>query len=389
MMKEEERGRMKEAYIVDGVRTAFGRRNGGLSRIRPDDLAAITLKALVDRTGIEAGAVEDVRLGCVTQVGEQGYNIGRLAPLIAGFPVEVPGVSINRMCASSLEAVNQAAQAIRADVHELVIAAGVESMSRVAMGSDGSSFSDELLRQYSIIPQGLSAELIAERWNLSREALDTFSWESHQRALKSIESGRLAEEIVPVSTVDAEGNPVTITRDEGPRADTTIDKMGSLRAAFKPDGKITAANSSQITDGSAALLLASDVALERYDLKPRARIRAMSVTGVDPVIMLTGPIPATAKVLEKAQLRFEDMDVVEINEAFASVVLAWGEEYHPDWSRVNPNGGAIALGHPLGASGARLVLTALHELERRQGRYALITMCIGWGMAVATIIERV
>lgn len=379
---------MREAYIVDGVRTAFGRRNGGLSRVRPDDLAARTLKALVSKTQIDPRDVEDVRLGCVTQVGEQGFNIGRLAPLIAGFPVEVPGVSVNRMCASSLETLNQAAQSIRADVHDLVIAAGVESMSRVPMGSDGSTFSDELLRRYNIIPQGLSAEMIAERWNLSRDSLDALSFESHQRALRAQELGYFTDEIVPIDTVDADGQTVQIRRDEGPRSDTTREKMGSLRPVFKPDGRVTAANSSQITDGSAALLLSSENGLQRHHLTPRARVVAMSVVGVDPVIMLTGPIPATAKVLEKAQLRFEDMDVIEINEAFASVVLAWGEEYHPDWGRVNPNGGAIALGHPLGASGGRLVLTALHELERRQGRYGLITMCIGWGMAVATIIER-
>ncbi|MCY0899969.1 MAG: thiolase family protein [Firmicutes bacterium] len=380
---------MREAYIVDGVRTPFGRRGGGLSRIRPDDLAALALKALVQKTGIEAGAVEDVRLGCVTQVGEQGFNIGRLAPLIAGFPVEVPGVSINRMCASSLEAVNQAAQAIRADVHDLVIAAGVESMSRVPMGSDGSTFSPELLNQYHIVPQGISAEMIAEQWELSREALDQFSWESHQRALDAQQQGYFAEEIVPVDTIDADGQAVRIDRDEGPRADTTLEKMAALKPVFKSDGRVTAGNSSQITDGAAALLLASDSAVARYGLTPRARVVAMSVVGVDPVIMLTGPIPATRQVLAKAGLRFEDMDVIEINEAFASVVLAWGKEYHPDWSRVNPHGGAIALGHPLGASGARLVLTAVHELERRQGRYALVTMCIGWGMAVATILERV
>jgi acetyl-CoA acetyltransferase family protein len=343
----------------------------------------------VQKTGVEAGAVEDVRLGCVTQVGEQGFNIGRLAPLIAGFPVEVPGVSINRMCASSLEAVNQAAQAIRADVHDLVIAAGVESMSRVPMGSDGSTFSPELLNQYHIVPQGISAEMIAEQWELSREALDQFSWESHQRALDAQQQGYFAEEIVPVDTIDADGQAVRIDRDEGPRADTTLEKMAALKPVFKPDGRVTAGNSSQITDGAAALLLASDSAVARYGLTPRARVVAMSVVGVDPVIMLTGPIPATRQVLAKAGLRFEDMDVIEINEAFASVVLAWGKEYHPDWSRVNPHGGAIALGHPLGASGARLVLTAVHELERRQGRYALVTMCIGWGMAVATILERV
>ena len=380
---------MRHAYIVDGIRTPFGRRNGGLARVRPDDLAAAALNGLVNKTGIAPELVEDIRLGCVTEVGEQGFNIGRVAPLIAGFPVEVPGVSINRMCASSLEAVNQAAQAIRADMHDLVIAAGVESMSRVPMGSDGSTFSDGLLQRFNIVPQGLSAELVAGKWNLSRERLDQFSLESHRRALHAQEAGYLAEEIMPVETVDAEGAPVSVSRDEGPRADTTLEKMGSLRPVFKTDGRVTAANSSQITDGAAALLLASEDALKTHHLTPRARIAAMAVVGVDPVIMLTGPIPATAKVLDKAGLKFTDIDVFEVNEAFASVVLAWGEEYHPDWSRVNPNGGAIALGHPLGASGGRLTLTALHELERRHGRYALIVMCIGWGMAVATIIERV
>lgn len=380
---------MRQAYIVDGIRTPFGRRNGGLSRIRPDDLAATTLSHLMNRTQVDPALVEDVRLGCVTQVGEQGYNIGRVAPLIAGFPVEVPGVSINRMCASSLEAVNQAAQAIRADVHDMVIAAGVESMSRVAMGSDGSTFSNGLLNRFNIVPQGLSAEMIAENWQLSREALDQFALESHRRALKAQESGFFAEEIMPVSTQDADGHPLTITVDEGPRADTSLEKMAGLRPVFKPDGCVTAANSSQITDGSAALLLASEEAINQHHLTPRARIVAMTVVGVDPVIMLTGPIPATAKVLSKAGLAFDDIDVFEVNEAFASVVLAWGEEYHPDWQRVNPHGGAIALGHPLGASGARLTLTAIHELERLKGRYALIAMCIGWGMAVATILERV
>jgi acetyl-CoA acetyltransferase family protein len=380
---------MPQAYIVDGLRTPFGRRQGGLSRTRPDDLAAVTLRALVDRAAIDPGWVEDIRLGCVTQVGEQGFNIGRVAPLIAGFPVEVPGVSINRMCASSLEAVNQAAQAIRADVHDLVIAAGVESMSRVPMGSDGSTLSEGLISRYNVVPQGISAEMIAEKWNLPRQALDEFSWESHQRALQAQASGYFAEEIVPVATTSVDGEPVLVAADEGPRADTTVEKMSTLRPVFKPDGRVTAANSSQLTDGAVALLLASEAGLKAHRLRPRARVVAMTVVGVDPVMMLTGPIPATAKVLAKAQLRFDQIDVFEVNEAFASVVLAWGAEYHPDWAKVNPHGGAIALGHPLGASGGRLTLTALHELEKSGGRYALITMCIGWGMAVATIIERV
>lgn len=380
---------MRQAYIVDGIRTPFGRRKGGLARVRPDDLAAQTLSQLVNRTGIDPMRVEDIRLGCVTQVGEQGFNIGRVAPLIAGFPVEVPGVSINRMCASGLEAVNQAAQAIRADVHDVVIAAGVESMSRVAMGSDGSTFSDGLLNRFNIVPQGISAEMIAEKWNLSRESLDQFALESHRRALDAQRSGYFSEEIMEITTVDADGNTVTISQDEGPRGDTSLEKMAGLRPVFKPDGRVTAANSSQLTDGAVALLLASEDGLKENHLTPRGRVVAMSVVGVDPVIMLTGPIPATAHVLNKAGLSFDDINIFEINEAFASVLLAWGEEYHPDWSRVNVHGGAIALGHPLGASGGRLVLTALHELERRQDRYALIAMCIGWGMAVATIIERV
>ncbi|AEW05326.1 acetyl-CoA acetyltransferase [Sulfobacillus acidophilus DSM 10332] len=379
---------MRDAYIVDGLRTPFGRRQGGLSGIRPDDLAALTLRGLVERTGINPALVEDVRLGCVTQVGEQGFNIGRLAPLIAGFPVEVPGVAINRMCASSLEAVNQAAQAIRADVHDVVIAAGVESMSRVPMGSDGSTFSQELLNRFQIVPQGISAELIAEKWELSREELDAYSLTSHQRAIEAQQAGYFDREILPVTVQTPDGETRRLTTDEGPRPDTSMEKLAQLRPAFKPDGRVTAGNSSQITDGAAALLLASEEALVRHQWTPRGRIVAMTVVGVDPVIMLTGPIPATAKVLQKAGLTLEQMDVIEINEAFASVVLAWGKEYRPDWTKVNPHGGAIALGHPLGASGARLVLTALNHLEQTHGRYGLITMCIGWGMAVATIIER-
>ena len=379
---------MGEAYIVDALRTPFGRRNGMLKDIRPDDLAAMTLKQLVLKTHTEPAAIEDVKIGCVTQVGEQGFNIGRLAPLIAGFPVEVPGASVNRMCASSLETVNQAAQAIKADMHDVVIAAGVESMTRVPMGSDGSTFSEQLLAQYQIVPQGISAELIAQKWNLSREELDTYSYQSHLRALASQRAGYFDKETYGVSVPSADDPEHMVRVDEGPRPDTTVDKMGTLRLAFKPDGVVTAGNSSQITDGASALLLASEEGVKRYGYSPRARIVAMSVVGVDPVIMLTGPIPATRKVLDKAKLRFEDIDVFEVNEAFASVVLAWGKEYHPNWDKVNPHGGAIAIGHPLGASGGRLVMTALNDLEENHGRYGLITMCIGWGMGVATIIER-
>lgn len=380
---------MAEAYIVDGVRTPFGKRKGILKDVRPDDLAAVTLKQLVDRTHVDPHDVEDVRLGCVTQVGEQGYNIGRLAPLIAGFPVEVPGTTVNRMCASSLETINQAAQAIKADMHDVVIAAGVESMTRVPMGSDGSSFSDQLLAQYNIVPQGISAEMIAAKWHLTREELDRYSYESHMRAVAAQNAHFFDKETFAVEVRGEDGQMHEVRQDEGPRADTTMEKMASLRLPFKPDGVVTAGSSSQISDGASALLMASEQAVRQHGFTPRARIVAMAVVGVDPVIMLTGPIPATRKVLDKAGLRFDDIDVFEVNEAFASVVLAWGQEYHPDWNKVNAKGGAIALGHPLGASGGRLVLTALNQLEATQGRYGLITMCIGWGMAVATIIERV
>ena len=376
---------MASAYVVDGLRTPFGRRGGALAGVRPDDLATVPLMTVVERSGIDPQAIEDVRLGVSTQVGEQGLNLGRLLPLAAGLPDTVPGATVNRMCGSSLETFNQCAQAIMAGTHDVMVAAGVESMSRVPMMSDGAGLNPRLLERYDIVPQGLSAELIAARWHFDRAALDAFSLESHRRALAAQASGRFAAEIVPVAM--GAGDPVS--QDEGPRADTSLEKLAALKTAFKADGVVTAGNSSQLTDGAGALLLASEQGLCHHNLQPRARVVGMALSGVDPVIMLTGPIPATHRVLERTGLRLEDMDVIEINEAFASVVLAWGAELHPDWSRVNPNGGAIALGHPLGASGARLVLTALHELEARQGRYALITMCIGWGMGIATIIERV
>ena len=379
---------MGEAYLVDGARTPFGRRGGALAHLRPDDLAAVPLTTVVERTGIDPGALDDVRLGVSTQVGEQGLNLGRLLPLVAGLPDTVPGATVNRMCGSSLETFNQAAQGIMAGTYDLMVAAGVESMSRVPMMSDGAGLNARLLQRYNIVPQGLSAELIAERWHLDRDALDAFSLESHRRALAAQHAGRFDAEVVPVPSAEG-GDAAPVQRDEGPRADTSLEKLATLKTAFKADGVVTAGNSSQLTDGAAALLLASEQGLATHHLTPRARVVAMALSGVDPVIMLTGPIPATRRIFDRTGLTLEDMDVVEINEAFASVVLAWGADMHPDWSRVNPNGGAIALGHPLGASGARLVLTALHELEARRGRYALITMCIGWGMGIATIIERV
>ncbi len=377
---------MADAFLVDGVRSAFGRRGGSLATLTPDRLGAQVLSHLVERLHVDPALVEDVRLGTATQIGEQGLNLGRLLPLIAGWPVTVPGATVNRMCGSSLETFNECAQAIMAGTHDLLVAAGVESMSRVPMLSDATQgFPSGLTDRFQIVPQGMSAELIAERWGLTRESLDTFSLTSHERAIAAQDGGLLAEEIVPVTLPDG----TQVDTDEGPRRDTSLEKLGTLKTVFKPDGVVTAGNASQITDGAAALLVASEAAVHRHDLKPLARVVAMSLVGVDPVIMLTGPIPATEKVLHKAGLRFQDLDVIEINEAFASVVLAWGQEYAPDWGRVNPNGGAISLGHPLGASGARLALTAARELRRRGGRYALITMCIGWGIGIATILENV
>jgi acetyl-CoA acyltransferase len=378
---------MADAYIVDGVRSPFCRRGGSLAAMRPDDLIAQVLNGLLARQDLDPGAVEDVRLGVSTQSGEQGLNLGRLAPLVAGWPDTVPGAAVNRMCGSSLETLNQCAESIKAGSHDILVAAGVESMSHVPMMSDGSTFSDRLLERYQIVPQGVSAELIAEHWKLSRDALDAYSLESHRRAIEAQDEGLLAEEILPVHLDESLGL-TAVSQDEGPRRDTSLEKLGSLQPAFRPDGVVTAGNSSQITDGASALLLASEDGLKRHGLKPRARIVGLARVGVDPVMMLTGPIPATRRVLERTGLSLQQMDVIEINEAFASVVLAWGQELEPDWQRVNPHGGAIALGHPLGATGGRLVLTALHQLERTGGRYGLITICIGWGMGLATIIER-
>ena len=380
---------MREAVIVEAVRTPIGRRKGTLSHIRPDDLAAMVLSEVVRRAGIEPGAVDDVVMGCVTQIGEQGYNIGRQAVLIAGFPVGVPAVSINRMCGSSQQAIHFACQEILSGDMDVVIAAGVESMSRVAMGSDGGDFSPKVTARYEMVHQGISAELVAEKWGLSRAELDEFALESHRRAVAATREGRFGREIMPVEATLPDGSRVTLDRDEGPRPDTSLEKMASLVPAFKSGGVITPGNSSQISDGAAAVLLMSREKAEQLGLRPRARVIARAVVGSDPTIMLTGPIPATRQVLERAALRLEEMDAIEINEAFASVVLAWAKEFEPDLRKVNPNGGAVALGHPLGASGARLMTTLLHELERMGGRYGLQTMCIGHGMATATVIERI
>ncbi|MGA9172738.1 MAG: thiolase family protein [Thermoactinomyces sp.] len=378
----------RDAVIIDAVRTPIGRKKGSLSGTRPDELAAFLLQKLVQRNQLDPSEIEDIKMGCVTQVGEQGYNIGRLAGLIAGFPVEVCGVSVNRMCASSLETLAQGAHAIMAGMSDCVITAGVESMNRVPMGSDGGSFSEKLLNQHTIVPQGISAELIAEKWQLSREELDQFSLSSHLKALQAQAENRFQNEIIPIKVQTPSGETLWLEADETPRPNTNLETLLSLPPSFRPDGKITAGNSSQISDGAAAILLTSRNKAKALGLQPRAKVVATTIAGVDPEIMLTGIIPATKKVLQRAGLTLDDIDVFEVNEAFASVVLAWQRELGVPSEKINPNGGAIALGHPLGASGARIIATLLGELERREGRYGLVTMCIGFGMASAVIIER-
>ena len=380
---------MQNAVIVGAVRTAVGKKNGKLAGVRPDDLLADTLKALVARVKIDPSEVEDVVMGCVDQVGEQGFNIARNAALIAGFPVDVCGTTLDRMCGSGQQAANFAAMGVMAGQYECVIAGGVENMSRVPMGSNGAGpgdgpLSPRLQALYDIVPQGISAEMIAEQWGIKREELDELAAGSHERAGRAIAEGRFKREIAPITLPDGSVFEV----DEGVRVPVNREKMAALAPSFKPDGVVTAANSSQISDGAAALLIMSETRAKALGLKPRARIVATALAGVDPVIMLTGPIPATQRVLKKAGMKLEQIDLIEINEAFASVVLAWERELHPDMSRVNVNGGAIALGHPLGCSGGKLMTTLLHELERTKKRYGLQTMCIGFGQGIATIIER-
>lgn len=384
---------MSQAVIVEAVRTPVGKRNGLLKDTHPTELAAAVLNEVVRRAGIEAGQVEDIIMGCVSMVGDQALNIGRNSALLAGFPPEVPAVTIDRQCGSSQQAVHFAVSLIESGATEIVIAAGVESMTRVPMGSTrangpGNPFTEELKERYPMVQMGLSAEMIAEKWQLSREALDAYSFRSHWLAAQAISEGFFRREILPLD-MTIEGVARRMDADEGVRADTSLEKLAALKTPFKEDGVITAGNSSQISDGAAALLLMSEAKATELGLKPRARIVAQVAVGDDPVLALTAPIPATRRILTKAGLKLEDIDLIEINEAFAAVVLAWADEIQPDMERVNVNGGAIALGHPLGASGARIMTTLLHELERRQARYGLQTMCCFGGLGVATIIERI
>ena len=386
---------MPTAVIVDAVRTPQGRRNGALKDVHPVDLAALTLDALIQRTGLDPELVEDVIMGCVMQVGDQAVNVGRNAALAAGFPESTVGTTVDRQCGSSQQAAHFAAQGVIAGAYDVVVAAGVESMTRVPMGASftpGSQpFGPKVFARYQerggLVPQGISAELIAEKWDISREDNDRFSLESHLRAARATDEGRFEQEIIPVQVAGEEGTTL-FSRDEGIRPDSSLEKLASLKPAFKPDGVVTAGNSSQISDGAAAMLVTSEEAASRLGLTPKARFHTFALAGVDPVFMLTGPIPATTKVLERAKMTLDQIDLVEINEAFAPVVLAWEKEHHPDMAKVNVNGGAIALGHPLGCSGARLAATLLHELERTDGRWGLQVMCEGGGMANAMIIER-
>jgi acetyl-CoA acyltransferase len=391
---------MPTAVIVDAVRTPGGKRNGKLKNWHAVDLAAEALKAIAARNNLDPALVDDVIMGCVSQVGEQTFNVGRSAVLAAGWPESVPATTIDRQCGSSQQALHFAAQGVMSGVYDIVIAAGVEAMSRVAMGSSigkdsGWPFGPSVAARYEPVGglknQGIGAEMIADQWDVSREDLDAFSVESHRRAAQATAEGRFEREIVPVYVRDDEGRATDelMSADEGIRPDSSVATLANLKPAFKEDGKVTAGNSSQITDGASAVLIMSEEKATELGYTPRARFHSFALAGVDPVTMLTGPIPATKKVLERAGLTLEDIDLIEINEAFASVVLAWQKELDVDMSKVNVNGGAIALGHPLGASGAKLCATLVNELERTGGRYGLLTMCEGGGLANATIIERI
>ena len=380
---------MPDALIIDAVRSPIGKRDGTLSKIRGDELAGQILNGLVERNDLDPAEVEDVQMGCVTQIGEQGWNIGRMAPLVAGWPETVCGTTVDRQCGSSMQTNFNAAAAIWSGQLDVVVSAGVEMMSRVPMGSNGGDLSEQLTERWQIVPQGISAEVISEEWGLSREELDAYSLESHRRAIAAIDEGRFEREIVPVELMNPHVG-VLFGVDETPRRDTSAERLASLAPAFIADGKVTAGNSSQICDGAAAVLITSEAAASRLGLEPRARFRSFGLSGVDPYRMLHGNPEACAKALERAGLTWDDIAVIEVNEAFASVVLQFLKDtgLADRLEDVNPNGGGISLGHPLGATGARVTATLLGELERRNERYGVACMCIGFGQAIAGVIER-
>jgi acetyl-CoA acetyltransferase family protein len=398
-----------DAFIVDAVRSPIGRKNGALSVIRGDDLAAQVLNGLIARHDLDPLEIEDVQMGCVTQIGEQGWNVGRMAVLAAGWPVEVSATTVDRQCGSSMQTNFNAAAAIMAGQLDLVVSAGVEMMSRVPMGSNGGSISEQVTDRHEIVMQGTSAELLADEWHLTREELDAYALESHRRALAASDEGKFEREIIPIELPDVAGGPTTplsvestqsggavvaapavFAVDEAPRRETSAEALAALKPAFRPDGVVTAGNSSQIVDGSAAVLIASEAAVKRLGLQPRARFVSFGIAGVDPTRMLHGNPQAMEKAVAKAGLTMDDMGVIEVNEAFASVVLQTAKDLHLEerMGDVNPNGGGISLGHPLGATGARITSTLVSELERRDARYGIASMCVGFGMAIAGVVER-
>jgi acetyl-CoA acetyltransferase family protein len=381
---------MLDSLIIDAVRSPIGKKNGSLASIRGDELAAQVLNGLVARHDLDPAEIEDVQLGCVTQIGEQGWNLGRMVPLVAGWPETVCGTTVDRQCGSSMQTNFSAATAIWSGQLDLVVSAGVEMMSRVPMGSNGGDLSDKLLERWEIVPQGISAEVIADEWGFSREELDAFSLESHRRAAAAADEGRFDGEIVPIDLTNPHTG-VVFGVDETPRRDTSLEALAALKPAFLPEGKVTAGNSSQISDGAAAVLVASESAAARLGLQARARFVSFGLAGVDPHRMLHGNPQACEKALARAGLTWDDISIIEVNEAFASVVLQFARDagLEERWDDINPNGGGISLGHPLGATGARITATLLNELERRDARYGIATMCIGFGQAIACVVERV
>jgi acetyl-CoA acetyltransferase family protein len=391
-------GTGREVVIVEAARTPIGRghpEKGYYRNTHPNELLGKAFSEVIERAGIPADAVEDVITGCVQQIGEQSFNVGRNAWLQAGLPMETPATTVDRQCGSAQQAVNFGSALVASGVHDVVIGGGVEHMGHIPMGVTfnftdqvGSPWPDELMARYNLVPQGISAEMIADQWEIPRSELDELGLRSHQLAARATEEGRFERETIPM-TVRMNGSEETVVADQGIRPDTSLEALSGLRPAFKEDGKVTAGNSSQISDGAAAVLLMTREKADEYGLKPRARILDQTTVGVDPVIMLTGPIPATRKLLERNSMTMNDIDLIEINEAFASVVAAWRRELEPDMDRVNVNGGAIALGHPLGSTGARLITTLLHELERTDKEVGLVTMCCGGGLGTGTLIQRV